>query len=252
MNDFKNIVFEKFNITKIPFIIYLTIQILPEFFSINSDYSFVFWILYNIFICWVFSWLLTTWLTNDPMISKHKNPNIFSIIVRQVFFYQVKITIIGILLTLPLAVLLTILYLLVFQGNPDEIRSLQIYLLGKGDLVEPGRSFFLQNVLFTSLLPIIIAFIIYFRCSYAILSLLRSNEKISLMTAWKKSKGTTLIAIKLLIPFIIISLLFTYIAFSIDQSDTMIYVIFTTISTLIMFPICFHGLTNYFFTLIHR
>lgn len=260
MNDFKNLAFEKFNTTKIPFIIYLTILILPElilpeFFSISSDYSFVFWILHYIFVFWVFGWLLTTWLTSNSIISEHKIPNIFSSIVRRVFFLQVKITIIGYLLVLPLTVLITILYISVFSGNPDEIKSLQIYLLGKGDLVEPGRSFFLQSLLFTILLPMIIVFVIYFRCSYAILSLFRNREKISLLTAWKKSKGTTLIAIKLLIPFIIISLLFTYIAFyiySIYPDDTGLDIMFTIISTIIIFPIFFQALTKYFLTLMNK
>ena len=156
MNNFKNIAFEKFNTTKIPFIIYLIVIILPEFFSINSDYSFVFWILYYIFVFWVFVWLLTTWLTSSPIISEHKNPNIFSSIVRKIFFFQVKITIIGYLLVLPLVVLITILYISVFPGNPDEIKSLQIYLLGKGDLVEPGRSFFLQSIVLNSIVGYIL------------------------------------------------------------------------------------------------
>ena len=245
IDKFKNKVFEKMDAIKIPFFTILIIEISPEIFSTSLANSLVFWILYLISYIWVFSWLQTTWLTSSPVISEHKNPKIFSCVVRHVFFFQVKISIIGTLLVLPIMLLLAILYILIFSGNSNDITSLQMALLGQADILKIVQSLFLESIIFFGV-PLIIVSVVYFRCGYIMFSLFRSDEKISLMKAWKKTKGTTLIALKLLTPLTIVTLLFTYIAISTYSSVLGVNVMLQIISNLIILPIFFQALTKYF------
>ena len=157
MDTFRDKFFEKINANKLPFLVYLLLGSLPVFLPDSENIPIVFYVFFYFIFLWVWSWLMASWLNCSNLINNGVSPKIFSVLVRQFFFWQVKIILVAsvsmLLLSIPIILLFSELYL--GLATPEEMRSLQIGLSGRGEFVEPGLSFFTRFILISIIVPLI-------------------------------------------------------------------------------------------------
>ena len=166
-------VIEKIIVTKIPFLSFFLLVTLPVSFPETANWPFAFWIFYYILWGWVWSWLLASWLSFSFVTSKKINVSIFSGVVGRTFLHQLKLYALMLFTMIIVLVpaMLLLLKPLLGLASPDEIRSLQLAFSGRGELVEPGLSFFMQIMFIVGVIPVCIGLIFYMRCGYGMLSL---------------------------------------------------------------------------------
>jgi hypothetical protein len=129
---------------------------------------------------------------------------------------------------------------------PDEIRVLQLAFSGQGELVEPGLSFFMRIMFIVGVIPACIGLIFYMRCGFGMLSLSEGSNKVGLISSWKKSKGTTLLAVKLFTSFIIGTALMMFFGSLMVNSSVKLNFLIQAIGTILLVPMFFEALAFYY------
>ena len=202
----------KIIVTKIPFLGFCLLGSLPVLLIETANFPLAFWVFYYILQGWFWSWLLASWMSFSLVPTEQINVAIFSGVVGRTFLHQLKLYF-GFLLSM-LIVLVPVTFFLMKPllgfATDDEMRSLQIAFSGRGEFTEPGLSFFLQTMFIISVIPVLIGIVFYLRCGFGMLALIEGSEKIGLIASWKKSKGTTFLALKSIIPSVFATALFVY------------------------------------------
>lgn len=249
MTSYFERIFKNLLVVKIPFAVFALFSMSEFILSITSSWPLVFWGFYYLIYFYLWSWLLASWLTSDLLTKEQSNPNLLPRMVQQTFFHQIKLCCVCLPMFVVLGFLIAALALLFIKGfaNLEELRSLQIGF-GGGELVEPGLSFFYTMMFFclTILLPLIM--IIIFRFSYGILPLLKGDTQIGFIGSWRKSKGTNLVAFKLGLPYVAVSLLLLYLSISLGMSDQELNSSLTFVLSalgIVALPMFFDSLTKY-------
>lgn len=249
MTSYFKRIFKNLLVVKIPFAVFALFSMSELILPITSSWSLVFWVFYNLIYWYLWSWLLASWLTSDLLTNEQSNPKLLPRMVQQTFFHQIKLVFVCLpmffvvgFLTVPLA----LLFIKQF-ANLEELRSLKIGFDG-GELVEPGLLLINTTMFFclTMLLPLIM--IIIFRFSYGLLPLLKGDAQIGFIASWKKSKGTNLVAFKLGLPFVAVTLLLLYLSISLVMSGQELNSFSTFVITalgIVCLPMFFDSLKNY-------
>ena len=241
-------VIEKIMVTKIPFLGFFLLVTLPVLFPETANWLFAFWIFYYILWGWVWSWLLASWMRFNFVATEQINLSIFSAVVGRTFLHQVKLYAVMLISALIVGVPVTFFLLQPLMGlaSPEEMRTLQIGLSGRGEFAEPGLSFFMQCVFIMMVVPIFIGVIVYFRCGFGMLALLQGSEKVGLMASWRKSKGTTSLAVKSFIPLFVVMGLLMYVGSLILSLGILLNFIVQAVSTVVGVPMFCQALTRYY------
>ena len=95
-------------------------------------------------------------------------------------------------------------------------------------------------------IPVCIGLIFYMRCGYGMLSLTEGSKKVGLISSWKKSKGTTLLALKLFAPFILGTALLMILGSLMVNSSVILNFFIQAIGTILLVPMFFEALTFYY------
>jgi len=243
---------EKFIFFKLPFIVLfllnITFIIFGDILPLDTvlGYSILF-VLYVLYV-WCWSWLLANWLSFNYEKSKKINFLFLSNVVKKNFLHQLKLYAFAlfafVIVLVPCGILTT--KLLIELATPDEMRALAIGLSGRGELVEPGLSLFLKMMAIGSVIPAFIGLIVYIRCGFGMLALTRGSSKVGLISSWKKSKGTTLLAVKLFTPFIFGTALLYFVWFLVGDPGFIFNLFMTTISTFLVLPMFLEALALYY------
>lgn len=249
MTSYFERILKKLFVVKIPFAVYALFSMSHFIFSMTSSWPLVFWGFYYLISFYLWSWLLASWLTSDLLKKEQSNPNLLPRIVQQTFFHQIKLWCVCVLIMVTIGVLIMPLAFLFIKGfaSLEELRSLQVGF-GGGELVEPGLSFLNTMVIFwlTIFYPLII--IIFFRFCYGILPLLKGHPQVGFIGSWRKSKGTSLVAFKLGLPFAAVTLLLSYLSISLGMSDQELNSFLTFVLYalgIVSLPMFFDSLTKY-------
>lgn len=241
-------VIEKITVTKIPFLGFFLLVTLPALFPETANWPFAFWIFYYILWGWIWSWLLASWMRFNFAATEQINLSIFSAVVGRTFLHQVKLYAVMLIsiLIVSVPVMFFLWQPLMGLASPEEIRTLQIGLSGRGEFAEPGLSFFMQCVFIMMMVPIFIGSIVYFRCGFGMLALLQGSEKVGLIASWKKSKGTTSLAVKSFISFFVLTGLSIYVGSLFLSLGILLNFIIQAVATVVLVPMFFQALTRYY------
>ena len=239
---------EKIIFAKMPFLGFFLLVTLPVLIPETTNSPIVFWIFYYILWGWFWSWLLASWLSFSFVTSKKINVSIFSGVVGRTFLHQLKLYALMLFTMIIVLVpaMLLLLKPLLGLASPDEIRILQLAFSGRGELVEPGLSFFMRIMFIVGVIPVCIGLIFYMRCGYGMLSLTEGSKKVGLISSWKKSKGTTLLALKLFAPFILGTALLMILGSLMVNSSVILNFFIQAIGTILLVPMFFEALTFYY------
>ena len=104
----------------------------------------------------------------------------------------------------------------------------------------------MQLLFITIAIPIYIGLIFYVRCGLGMLAILQGSNMIGLIASWKKSKGTTFLAVKLFLPFSFATALFTYLGSITIYSGVMLNFIIGAVATILLMPMFFEALISYY------
>ena len=78
------------------------------------------------------------------------------------------------------------------------------------------------------------------------LAIIQGSNKVGLIASWKKSKGTTFLALKLLSPFLFATALFMYLGSLTIYSGVMLNFIIGAVGTIFLVPMYFEVLASYY------
>ena len=240
-------IFKNLLVVKIPFFIYALFAMFEFIFPVTSSWPLVFWAFYYLITFYLWSWVLASWLNFNLLTNEQSNHYLLPRMVQQTFFHQIKLFSVTVLIFVVLGLLIILpLGFLFLKGfaSPEELRSLQIGF-GRGELVEPGLSFFSKIISVWLILLYPLIMIIIFRFSYGMLPLLKGDTKIGFIGSWKKSKGTNLTAFKLVLPYTVCNSLLLYLAISSYQTLGPFLTFVMQAGVLVSLTMYFDSLTKY-------